>query len=56
MIGLVVVALLMWAWLHGTGFQPSGPQEGPETILKRRYAHGEISTDEYNQRLIELRK
>ena len=30
--------------------------EGPEAMLKRRYASGEINTDEYDQRLIELRK
>ena len=56
-VGLVIgCALFMWAWVHGTAFQLPGPQEGPETILKRRYAEGEISTDEYHQRLIELRK
>jgi len=55
-IGLVMVALFVWAWVHGTAFQPSGPQEGPEAILKRRYASGDINTDEYDQRLTELRK
>jgi uncharacterized membrane protein len=52
--GLVLVLLFTRAWVHGTAFQQS--QESPETILKRRYAQGEISSEEYNRRLIELRK
>jgi uncharacterized membrane protein len=42
--------------VHGTAFTPSGQQESPEAILKRRYASGELNTDEYHQRLVELRK
>ncbi len=53
-VGLVLVVLLFLAWARGTASQPS--QESPETILKRRYAQGEISSEEYNRRLIELRK
>jgi uncharacterized membrane protein len=53
-VGLVLVVLFVWAWAHATAFQPS--QESPETILKRRYAQGEINSEEYNRRLIELRK
>lgn len=30
--------------------------DSPEAILRRRYAAGEIDTDEYNRRLTELRK
>jgi uncharacterized membrane protein len=53
-VGLVLVGLFLWAWVHGTAFEPS--RESPETILKRRYAQGEISGEEYNRRLTELRK
>jgi len=55
-IGLVMVALFVGTWVHGRAFQPSGLPEGPEAMLKRRSASGEINTDEYDQRLIELRK
>ena len=55
-VGLVVVLLFVWAFVNGTAFKPSGQQERPETILKRRYARGEINTDEYHQRLVALRK
>jgi len=55
-LGLVTVVLFVWASVHGTAFPPSGLREGPEATLKRRSASGEINTDEYDQRLIELRK
>jgi putative membrane protein len=55
-VGLVMIALFIWALIQGTAFQTPGPQEGPEAILKRRYAQGELTTEDYNQRLIELRK
>jgi putative membrane protein len=54
-IGLLIAVLVMWA-VYGTAVQRSNPQEGPEAILKRRYARGEINTEEYNQRLLDLRK
>ena len=41
-VGLVMVVPFMWAWVHGTAFRPSGPQEGPETIHKRRDAQGDF--------------
>ena len=55
--GLVMVGLFLWALVHGTAFQAPGPRsDTPEAILKRRYAEGEISTDEYERRLSALRK
>ena len=54
LVGLVLVGLFLWAWAHGTAFQP--PPESPESVLKRRYAQGDITSDEYNRRLTELRK
>jgi uncharacterized membrane protein len=50
-VGLVLVVLFVLAWARGIA-----SQESPETILKRRYAQGEINGEEYNRRLIELRK
>jgi uncharacterized membrane protein len=55
-VGLVVAAFF-WAWVHGNAFQTQGPQGGPpESILKRRYARGEISTEQYERQLTELRR
>ena len=54
LLGLVMVGLFLWAWVHGTAFEPS--PESPESILKRRYAQGKITGEEYTRRLTELRK
>jgi uncharacterized membrane protein len=53
LIGLVLVGLFLWIVVRST-VQP--PAESPESILKRRYAQGEVNTEEYNRRLTELRK
>jgi uncharacterized membrane protein len=53
LIGLMLVGLFLWIVVRST-VQP--PAESPESILKRRYAQGEINTEEYNRRLSELRK
>ena len=50
--GLIIVGLVLlvrWLWdqpRHGAG---SGPAEAPMDILKRRYARGEISKEEYDR-------
>jgi uncharacterized membrane protein len=49
----VMVALILWAFARG-GFQAW--RESPESILKRRYANGDISSEEYNRRLTEVKK
>jgi len=55
--GLVVVVLFLWVLLRAAMFQGSGsPPDTPETILKRCYAQGDISTGEYDRRLTALRK
>jgi len=38
----------------GGGQGPHG--ESPETILKQRYARGDLDRDEYERRLSDLRK
>jgi uncharacterized membrane protein len=47
----------MWAIARAAGTPGSGRgEDSPETILKRRYARGEIDRDEYEHRLNDLRK
>jgi uncharacterized membrane protein len=52
-IGWLIGVLLLWIVVRST-VQP--PAESPESILKRRYAQGEINTEEYNRRRTELRR
>ena len=49
--------LLVWA-LFGIGrsYPVSRSDQSPEAILRRRYAAGEIDTEEYERRLETLRK
>jgi len=56
-IGLLVLLFLVWAFAGSAGLpgQRSG-EESPETILKRRYARGELDEQEYERRLSNLRK
>lgn len=54
--GIVVLVLLV-RLVAGTtgGFSPRS-DETPEEILKRRYAKGEIDSEEYQRRLADLRR
>ena len=54
LIGIGLFALLVW-FIAGT-IRPSQPNESSETILRRRYASGEIDTEEFERRLAVLRK
>jgi putative membrane protein len=54
LIAVVLLALVAW---------PAGPRrllrnsdESPETILKRRYARGEIGKEQYENMLQDLRR
>lgn len=51
--GLAVLAVL---WLLARGAGSPGGQESPEEVLKRRYAAGEISREEYEEKLADLRR
>ena len=51
-IGLFVLLVL---FIAGT-IRPSQPNESPDTILRRRYAAGEIDTEEFERRLAVLHK
>jgi putative membrane protein len=62
--GLVIAAvILLIAWAAGSprsgptrGPRPPEAQETPEQILKRRYARGEITQEQYEQMLEDLRR
>lgn len=58
LIFLVVVGLCVWmmAGRHGSRSVPTPGATDPETVLKGRYARGEIERDEYQRRLDDLRK
>ena len=55
LIALVIVAIV-WAVRSNAGWSGAGPPsdprgESPEEALKRRYARGDISREEYEQTL-----
>jgi putative membrane protein len=56
LLWIVVIAAVVWALVKGMAGRATGQQDSPEAILKRRYARGEITRDEYDQRLNDLRK
>ena len=55
LVGIGLFSMLIWFLVSAVnrGPEASGP---PEEILRRRYAAGEIGTEEYERRLEELRK
>lgn len=56
-VGVVLLLLLVWAVARASGLPgPSRTEEPPETILKRRYARGDIDREEFERRLTDLRK
>jgi len=57
LIGLGVLLFFVWAVARAGVGGGQGPRsESPETILKQRYARGDIDRDEYERRLSDLRK
>ena len=57
---LVVVAMvvmmggmgwMMWAMMRGAGSSGSGSSEDPFELLRIRYARGELTTEEFQERL-----
>jgi putative membrane protein len=56
-VGLAVLVLVVWAMTRAAGMSGSARgEDSPETLLKRRYARGEIDRDEYERRLNDLRR
>lgn len=57
LFGIVLLGALIWAVARAARPSRGGPrEETPETILKRRYARGELDHEEYERRLNDLRK
>ena len=55
--GLAVLGVVIWAVIRAAGSPGIGRgEESPETILKRRYARGEVDREDYERRLTDLRK
>lgn len=52
---LAIVGLMIWALTSGGIRAPRSP-ESAEAVLKRRYASGEVTKEEYAQRLADLRR
>ena len=56
-LGLAVLTVLVLASLTRRGGRlENGGEDSPETILKRRYARGDMDRDDYERRLTELRR
>lgn len=54
---VVLLAVLFWAVTRGVGAGSARRHEdSPETVLKRRYARGELDDQEYDRKLNQLRK
>lgn len=51
---IFILAIVVWAiWYYGKGndaFLRKIPKEDPIDLLKRRFANGEITEKEYNER------
>jgi putative membrane protein len=56
---LVIAVVVVWAAVRFLGTSsrgPAGGSESAEDVLKKRYARGEISKEEYEQILRDLRR
>lgn len=53
---VLLIAGIVWFLAKQVAGRATGQKDTPETILERRYGRGEISRDEYEQRLNDLRK
>lgn len=54
-IGIVIIAGVVWA-IRGSSTRNVDSGVSAEELLKRRYARGEISKEDYEKRLQDLRK
>jgi putative membrane protein len=55
LIGIGLFSALIWLLFSAVN-RGQGSSGSPEEILRRRYAAGEIDTEEYERRIEELRK
>ena len=56
LVGIGLLFMLIWLSIAAISGRNNPSGSSPEEILRRRYAAGEINTDEYEQRLEKLRK
>ena len=57
LVAAAVIAAIVWAVRSSGGSSRDGPRgESPEETLKRRYARGDISREEYERTLSDLRR
>jgi putative membrane protein len=57
LVGIVFFVALVWVLVRAVSAGQTGQvDQSPETILRRRYAAGEIDTEEFERRLATLRK
>jgi putative membrane protein len=55
LVGLAVFVAGIWAVTRVAAPRRPDGRESPETILKQRYARGELDREEYERRLKDLR-
>ena len=55
LVGIGMFSWLIWLLIVAVNSRTE-PHRSPEEILRRRYASGEIDSEEYERRLEELRK
>lgn len=56
LLAIAVVAVLVWVIIRATNRPDEPRHDTAEQILKQRYARGEISKEEYEQKLADLRR
>lgn len=55
LLGIVLIVGVVWLMVR-TGSSQRGSSESPEDVLKKRLAQGEISSEEYDRKLKDLRR
>ena len=55
-VGVILLFAVLWMVYRAANRTGATPDDTPEQILKRRYARGEIGREEYEQKLVDLRR
>jgi len=56
LLGVSLIAVLIWAVLKSTRGPDSNSSESPGELVKRRYARGEIDRETYERMLTDLKR